>query len=79
MDILGPFPPAFAQRKFIFIATEYYTKCIEVEAISSIIDNATKKFLLMNIVYRFRIPRVLITDNGPNSKVELSSMLGTPY
>lgn len=52
------------QIKFVSVAIEYFSTWVEAEAVSSITDQATKKFLLKNIVYRFRIPRVMITNSG---------------
>lgn len=40
MAILGPFPPASGNRKFIIVATNYFIKCIEAIALATII---TKK------------------------------------
>jgi len=36
MDILGPFPKATRQCKFLFITVDYFIKWIEVEALASI-------------------------------------------
>lgn len=36
MDILEPFPMATGQQKYLFVAVDYFTKCIEAEAIASI-------------------------------------------
>jgi Integrase zinc binding domain len=36
IDILGPFPTAVRQRKYILVATEYFTKWVETEALTYI-------------------------------------------
>ncbi|KAK3031549.1 hypothetical protein RJ639_035462 [Escallonia herrerae] len=36
MDILGPFPPATAQRKFVIVAIDYFTKWVQAEALATI-------------------------------------------
>ncbi|XP_057548014.1 uncharacterized protein LOC130826442 [Amaranthus tricolor] len=64
MDLLGPFPPAKGQRKFIIVAIDYFTKYVEAEALSSITDKQVCQFLWRNIITRYGIPRVIITDNG---------------
>ena len=36
LDILGPFPLAKAQKKFLIVAYEYFTKWVEAEAVAAI-------------------------------------------
>ncbi|KAJ3689590.1 hypothetical protein LUZ61_018754 [Rhynchospora tenuis] len=64
MDILGPFPQAKGNLKFIVVAVEYFTKWIEVKALSLITSQKITDFLEHHIVYRFGIPHTIITDNG---------------
>nr|KYP58122.1 Transposon Ty3-I Gag-Pol polyprotein [Cajanus cajan] len=56
MDILGPFPPAKGQVKFLIVAVDHFTKWIEAEAV------ATIKFFWKNVITRFEV-YALITDN----------------
>ncbi|KAK3037368.1 hypothetical protein RJ639_030466 [Escallonia herrerae] len=64
MDILGPFPLASAQRKFVIVAIDYFTKGVEVEALATITEKKYEDFFWRAVICRFGIPRVLITDNG---------------
>ncbi|KAL8115462.1 hypothetical protein AgCh_022089 [Apium graveolens] len=64
MDILGPFPMATAQRKFLIIAIDYFTKWIEAKPLAKIITKQVAQFLWENIMCQYRIPRILVTDNG---------------
>ncbi|KAK3027684.1 hypothetical protein RJ639_041394 [Escallonia herrerae] len=64
MHILGPFPLALAQRKFVIVAIDYFTKWVEAEALSSITEQKCEDFLWRSVVCRFGIPRVLVTNNG---------------
>ncbi|KAK3035691.1 hypothetical protein RJ639_032563 [Escallonia herrerae] len=64
MDILGPFPPATAQRKFMIVAIDYFTKWVEAEALATITEKKCEDFFYRSVVCRFGIPRVLISDNG---------------
>lgn len=64
IDILGPFPQARAQKKFIIVAVEYFSKWIEVEALAKITETEVMNFIWKNIVCRFGVPRILISDNG---------------
>ena len=45
IDILGPFSPASAQRRFLFVAIDYFTKWMEAEPVAQIIETKTKKFI----------------------------------
>ena len=45
------------------MATNYFTKWVEAEPLTHITDADSKKFLLKNIITRFCIPRVLMSDN----------------
>nr|CAN79539.1 hypothetical protein VITISV_011362 [Vitis vinifera] len=65
MDIVGPLPAAPAQKKFLLVATDYFSKWVEAEAYASIKDKDVTKFVWKNIVCRFEIPQTIITDNGP--------------
>ena len=65
IDIVGPLPTAPAQKKLLLVATDYFSKWIEVEALSSIKDRDVTQFIWKNIVCRFGIPISIVSDNGP--------------
>ena len=65
MNIVGPFPTAAAQKKFLLVATDYFSKWVEAEAYASIKDKDVKRFVWKNIVCRFGIPQVIIAGNDP--------------
>jgi len=64
MDILDPFPKATGERKYLFVAVDYFTKWIEAEAIASITTAEVRKFVWRNIITCFGIPCTIIFDNG---------------
>ena len=64
IDILGPFPLAIGQMKYLIVAIEYFTKWIEVEPVAQITAHKIQHFVWKNIVCRFGVPRHLISDNG---------------
>ncbi|KAK3000332.1 hypothetical protein RJ639_022447 [Escallonia herrerae] len=64
MDIMGPFPPVTAQRQFVIVAVDYFTKWVEAEALATISEKKCEDFFWRAVVCRFGIPRVLVTDNG---------------
>ena len=44
LDILGPFPPASGQRKYLIMATDYFTKWIEAEPLASITEKKSREY-----------------------------------
>ena len=64
MDLLGPFPPASGQRKFLIVAIDYFTKWVEAEPLARITEANVAKFFWKSIVCRFGLPHTVVTDNG---------------
>ncbi|CAJ2674998.1 unnamed protein product [Trifolium pratense] len=64
MDLLGPFPTAAGQNKYLIVAVDYFTKWIEAEPLAHITTFNVLRFFKRNILARFGIPQVVITDNG---------------
>ena len=64
IDILGSFPLAIRQMKYLIVAIEYFTKWIEVEPVAQITAHKVQHFVWKNIVCRFEVPRRLVSDNG---------------
>ena len=65
IDIVGLLPQATGQRKFILVATDYFTKWAKVEAYAQIKATQLKQFVQKNIVCRFGVPYSIVSDNGP--------------
>ena len=64
LDIVGPFPKVAGNKRYLLVGTDYFTKWIEAEPLANIRDVDVKSFVLRNIVTRFEVPRILISDNG---------------
>ena len=64
LDIVGPFPKAVGNKKYLLVSTKYFTKWVEAEPLANIRDVDVKRFIWKNIVTRFGIPNVLISNNG---------------
>ncbi|WOH03807.1 hypothetical protein DCAR_0623207 [Daucus carota subsp. sativus] len=64
MDIMGPFPVARGGLKFFIVVVDYMTKWVEAKPVPHVTAVACRKFFHEHIVTRFRIPRVLVSDNG---------------
>nr|GEU84087.1 reverse transcriptase domain-containing protein [Tanacetum cinerariifolium] len=63
IDIDGPFLEGPSKVKFLIVAIDYFTKWIEAKPVASITGAHIKKFVWDNIVYRFRLPGKIISDN----------------
>ncbi|XP_015950200.1 uncharacterized protein LOC107475065 [Arachis duranensis] len=64
IDLVGPFPTAPGQLRYLIVAIDYYTKWIEAEPLASITAAQCRKFLRRQIITRFGIPEIVISDNG---------------
>ena len=64
LDIVGPFPKAVGNKKYLLVCTDYFTKWVEAEPLANIRNVDVKRFIWKNIVTRFGVPYVLISDNG---------------
>nr|KYP52363.1 Retrovirus-related Pol polyprotein from transposon 17.6 [Cajanus cajan] len=64
IDILGPFPIAVRQLKFLIVVVDYFTKWVEAEPIATISAERVKYFMWKSIVCRFGVPYIIVADNG---------------
>ena len=60
---MGHFPIAFRQLKFLVVGINYFIKWVEAEALAIIMEKNIRSFFWKNIIYRYRIPKVLVSDN----------------
>ena len=88
MDIVRLLPIGVAQKKFLLVTTDYFSKWVETKAYASIKDKDVSKFVWKNIVCRFKIPWVIVRNNGPRfdsaifrmfcSKLNIKNLCSTP-
>jgi len=64
IDLLGPFPKATGQLKYLVVAVDYSTKWIEADPLSKITAKNVLRFFKRNILARFGVPALVISDNG---------------
>ena len=64
LDIMSSFPTAIRQLKFLVVDIDYFTKWVEAEALATITKKNVRSFVWRNIIYRYIILRVLVSDNG---------------
>ncbi|GJV73639.1 reverse transcriptase domain-containing protein [Tanacetum coccineum] len=63
MDILGPLTPARGGAKFVIVAIDYFTKWVEAKPLVKITGKEMIHFVMSNIICRYCLPRVIVTDN----------------
>ena len=88
IDIVRPLPTVPAQKKLLLVATDYFSKWIEVKAFVSIKDKEVVQFVWKNIVCRFGIPQSIVTDSRPQldnlvyknfcSELKIKNLYSTP-
>ena len=61
---MGPFLTAVRQLKFMVVGFDYFTKWVEAEALATIMEKNIQSFVWRNIICRYKIPRVRVSDNG---------------
>ncbi|XP_040361811.1 uncharacterized protein LOC121049215 [Rosa chinensis] len=65
MDLIGMIHPhSSLQHKFIIVATDYFTKWVEAEPLKEASGTTIRQFIFHNILCRFGIPEVLVSDRG---------------
>ncbi|XP_031116903.1 uncharacterized protein LOC116020573 [Ipomoea triloba] len=65
LDVVGPFTPkSSAGHAYILAATDYFSKWTEAVALKEVKKENVADFLRVHIIYRFGIPRYILTDNG---------------
>ncbi|XP_015079602.1 uncharacterized protein LOC107023421 [Solanum pennellii] len=72
MDVIGPIEPKASNgHRFILVVIDYFTKWVEAVTFKSLTKKVVVDFIHFNIICRFGIPKVIITDNAanPNSRL----------
>jgi hypothetical protein len=60
---MGALPRAPGGFRFLFVVIDTFTRWIEVMPVVNITQEAAVKFL-HSIIYRFGVPKRVLTDNG---------------
>ncbi|XP_025631259.1 uncharacterized protein [Arachis hypogaea] len=63
INLLGPFLVGPGQVKYLIIAIDYYTKWVKAEPLASISSANCRKFIWRHVIFRFGIPKSVISDN----------------
>ncbi|KAK8934446.1 hypothetical protein KSP39_PZI014383 [Platanthera zijinensis] len=65
LDLVGPFPQASGQRRFLLVMVDYFSKWLEVKALAKVTSQVVKSFVWGEIFCRHGLPLAIVTDNGP--------------
>ena len=64
IDIMGPFTLGKKQLRFIVVVIDYFTKWVKAKLVTTITKAKVTSFVWKNIICRFGVPCVIISDNG---------------
>ena len=62
--MVGPLPQGKKQFKFFLVVIDYFTNWVKEEPLVVITEAKIQNSVWKNIIYRFGIPRVIISNNG---------------
>ena len=67
MDVIGSITPKVSNGyRFIFVVVKYFTKWVEVASYSSVTRSVICKFIKKEIICRYGILEMIISDNATN-------------
>ena len=65
LDVVGPLmSKSFEGHSYILATTDYFSKWAEVAVFYKVKKETITNFFIRNIVFRYGVPRYIITDNG---------------
>uniref|UniRef100_A0A2N9G4C6 Uncharacterized protein n=1 Tax=Fagus sylvatica TaxID=28930 RepID=A0A2N9G4C6_FAGSY len=64
LDVIGPLPKSSAGHLYILAATDYFSKWAEVISLKEVKKENVVNFIRTHLIYRYGVPRYIMTDNG---------------
>ncbi|KAL0320195.1 UNVERIFIED_CONTAM: hypothetical protein Sradi_5281000 [Sesamum radiatum] len=64
LDVVGPLTKSSSGYLYILTATDYFSKWAEAVPVKEVKKENIADFIRINIIFRYGIPRYIITDNG---------------
>ncbi|KAM0963905.1 hypothetical protein EV1_022701 [Malus domestica] len=64
IDLVGPMSPAIGGKCMMIMATDYFTKWVEAESMTTTTQLDIERFIWRNIICLFSIPQSIVTYNG---------------
>jgi hypothetical protein len=84
IDMIGMInPPSSKGHKFILVATDYFTKWVEVVPLKNVDSGDAIEFVKEHMMYRFGVPQTITTDQGSifvlDEFVQFAENMGIKY
>ncbi|KAK4384634.1 hypothetical protein Sango_3041300 [Sesamum angolense] len=64
LDVVGPLTKSSGGHSYILAATDYFSKWAETVPLKEVKKENVADFIRTHIIYRYGVPRYIITDNG---------------
>ncbi len=74
MDTIGPLLKTKSGNKYILMAIDHYSKWCKVKAVVDHGAKTTAMFLKDDIIYKYGVPKFVLTDNGGEWAIEFDIM-----
>ncbi|GAA0159940.1 hypothetical protein LIER_16609 [Lithospermum erythrorhizon] len=65
IDLVGQLLKPPVKYKGPIVAVDYFSKGVEVVPMRNTRAKDVEEFISKNIITRFRIPKIIVSDNGP--------------
>lgn len=75
IDLVGPLPITHSNNRYIIVATDYLTRWPEAQAVPDASALTLAKFIFTEIVCRHGIPKIILSDQGPNFRSDMIRLL----
>lgn len=80
LDVVGPFKnKSSAGHEYILAATDYFSKWAEAVPLKEVKKETVVDFIKCHIIYRYGVPRYIVTDNRKPFYNCLMSQLGEQF
>ncbi|KAK4409602.1 hypothetical protein Sango_0033200 [Sesamum angolense] len=64
LDVVGPLTKSSGGHLYILAATDYFSKWAEAVPLKEVKKENVADFIRTHVIYRYGVPRYIITDNG---------------
>nr|XP_009767302.1 PREDICTED: protein NYNRIN-like [Nicotiana sylvestris] len=76
LNVVGPSPKSSGGHLYILAATDYFSKWAEAVSLKEVNKKNVANFIRVNIIYRFGIPRYILTDNDNKLMNKICDLFG---
>ena len=64
IDLIGSLPARKGGVRYVVVTVDYFTKWTEAGPLATITSKKVLDFVVKNIIYRYEMPRKIVSDNG---------------